>query len=41
MALSLLVGAGTIVLVLRFGARVYARGIVQTGRGRKVREVLT
>ena len=41
MALSLVVGAATVVLVLRLGARVYARGIVHTGRRLKVREVLT
>ena len=41
MALSLVVGVATVVLVLRLGARVYARAIVHTGRRLKVREVLT
>jgi ABC-2 type transport system permease protein len=37
---SLVLGAATVVLVVRIGARIYARAIVRTGRRLKVREVL-
>jgi ABC-2 type transport system permease protein len=40
MVASLVVGVATVVLVVRMGARVYARAIVRTGRRLKVREVL-
>jgi ABC-2 type transport system permease protein len=40
MVVSLALGVATVVLVLRMGARVYARAIVRTGRRLKVREVL-
>jgi len=38
--LSLAVGLVTVVLVVRLGALVYQRGIVQTGRRLHVREIL-
>ena len=37
---SLVLGAAAVVLVVRVGARIYARAIVRTGRRLKVREVL-
>jgi ABC-2 type transport system permease protein len=40
MVLSLVLGAATVALVVRGGARVYARAIVRTGRRLKLREVL-
>jgi ABC-2 type transport system permease protein len=40
MALSLGLGVVTVLLAMRVGARMYARGIVRTGRRLKVREVL-